>query len=630
MLHTKSTGRSLALLMLALVTAVATAQPRYDYNHIALERLNRGLAAVADEHGDSVALSWRLLRSDCADVTFDVYCNDRRLNAKPISQSTFFKVAAVALPTDCHFEVRTQHHGRNQSTEPGATCHTARPILPYLTIALDKPDGGVTPDNHLFDYTANDATVGDVDGDGTYEIILKWEPTNARDNSHEGYTGPVLIDCYRLSGERLWRINLGCNIRAGAHYTQMMVADLDGDTRAELVLKTADGTRDGTGHVIGDSTADWRTTGQIDNEIRGKRTASRRRVVGRILDGPEYLTVFDGLTGRALHTTAYIPSRGNPLDWGDAYGNRSERYLACMAYLDGSHPSVVMCRGYYTRTVLAAWDWDGHTLQSRWVFDTDSLSWNSYAGQGNHNLRVADVDGDGRDEITYGSMAVDDDGTGLYNTNMGHGDALHLTAFSPDNDSLQVWDVHENKRDGSDFRDARTGRVLFQIPSSEDVGRGMSADIDPTQRGWEMWSIASGGVLNLRGEIVAENVRIPVNSAVWWDGDLLRELLDHGRVTKYDWRSHTCHTLLDMNAECTFNNGTKSNPCLSADIIGDWREEIVVRTHDSRQLRIYTTTAPTQHRLVTLMQDIPYRLGVATENVGYNQPPEPGYYIGER
>lgn len=630
MLHTKSTGRSLALLMLALVTAVATAQPRYDYNHIALERLNRGLAAVADERGDSVALSWRLLRSDSADVTFDVYCNDRRLNAKPISQSTFFKVAAVALPTDCHFEVRTLHHGRSQNIEAGATCHTARPTLPYLTIALDKPDGGVTPDNHPFDYTANDATVGDVDGDGTYEIILKWEPTNARDNSHEGYTGPVLIDCYRLTGERLWRIDLGCNIRAGAHYTQMMVADFDGDTHAELVLKTADGTRDSAGHVIGDSTADWRTTGQIDNEIRGKRTASRRRVVGRILDGPEYLTVFDGLTGRALHTTAYIPSRGNPLDWGDAYGNRSERYLACMAYLDGSHPSVVMCRGYYTRTVLAAWDWDGHTLQSRWVFDTDSLSWNSYAGQGNHNLRVADVDGDGRDEITYGSMAVDDDGTGLYNTNMGHGDALHLTAFSPDNDSLQVWDVHENKRDGSDFRDARTGRVLFQIPSSEDVGRGMSADIDPTQRGWEMWSIASGGVLNLRGEIVAENVRIPVNSAVWWDGDLLRELLDHGRVTKYDWRSHTCHTLLDMNAECTFNNGTKSNPCLSADIIGDWREEIVVRTHDSRQLRIYTTTAPTQHRLVTLMQDIPYRLGVATENVGYNQPPEPGYYIGER
>ena len=482
----------------------------------------------------------------------------------------------------------------------------------YLTIPLQKPDEM---------HTANDATVADVDGDGQYEIILKWEPWNAHDNSHDGMTGPTLLDCYRLSGEILWRIDLGRNIRSGAHYTPFIVYDLDGDGRAELMVKTADGTRDALGTVIGDSAADY------------------RNAVGRILEGPEYISVFNGLTGAVMDTKPYVPARGDVNDWGDNRGNRSERYLAAVGYLGRSKergvrskripqtsklkPSAVFCRGYYTRTVLAAWDWDGKELTQRWVFDTNEPQWASYAGQGNHNLRVADVDGDGLDEITYGSMAVDHDGRGLYNTNMGHGDAIHLIA-DPKDGRLYIWDCHENKRDGSDLRDAKTGRVVFQVKSNDDVGRCMAADIDPRNPGAELWSIDSHGVWDMQGNKL-ENINprgLSINFGIWWDGNLQRELLDRCAVSKYDWETNSVAVLQQLDG--VFNNGTKQNPCLSADILGDWREEVLIRNSESTKLRLYVSTIPTDYRIDCLMQDIPYRLSVATENVGYNQPPEMG------
>ena len=304
--------------------------------------------------------------------------------------------------------------------------------------------------------------------------------------------------------------------------------------------------------------------------------------------------------------------------------------------------SAVFCRGYYTRTVIAAWDWDGKELISRWVFDTDEPEWKDYAGQGNHNLRVADVDGDGFDEITYGSMAVDHDGRGLYNTGFGHGDAIHLVA-EPKTNKLYIWDCHENKRDGSDLRDAATGEVIFQIKSRTDVGRAMAADIDPTNPGVEMWSTDSHGIRNMKGEVVstardADNPQhdnnlvlggryLPVNFGIWWDGDLLRELLDRATVTKYNWQEKSIDTVQQFEG-VVFNNGTKSNPGLAADILGDWREEVIARDRESTELRIYVSTIPTDYRINCLMQDIPYRLSVATQNVGYNQPSETGYYIG--
>ena len=474
------------------------------------------------------------------------------------------------------------------------------------------------PDGERCGYVASDASVADLDGDGELEIVLKWEPTNAKDNSQSGFTGTVFLDAYKLDGRRMWRIDLGRNIRAGAHYTQFMAYDLDGDGRAEVTAKTADGTVDGCGTVVGNAGADYRVG--VGDTLAGRK--------GYVASGPEFLTVFSGETGAALYTTGYVPPRGRVEDWGDNYANRSERYLAAVAFLDGRRPSLVMCRGYYTRTVLAAFDWDGKQLRNRWVFDTDSARWASYAGQGNHNLRVADVDGDGCDEITYGSCAIDHDGTGLYNTGMGHGDALHLTAFNPASEHLQVWDCHENRRDGTDFRDAATGEVIFRIPSGKDVGRCMAADIDPTNYGVEMWSSASGGIRNIKGEVICAAPKgLPVNMAVWWDGDLLREMLDHETVSKYGWTTQECRPLVRFEG-CRFNNGSKSNPCLQADILGDWREEVVTRTEDSRALRIYVSPFPTVYRFHTFLEDRPYRLSVAVQNVAYNQPTQPGFYFG--
>ena len=583
---------------------------------LAEERLDRGVVAVRQADG-KVFVSWRTLKSDTKDMAFDVYRNGTKLNKKPLTEGgTWFvdeepmgeAVYQVisrgkrkeALDRRTLATVGTQESGKRIDT---FTLKADAPVG-YLPIRVQKPDEM---------HTANDASVGDVDGDGQYEIILKWDPVNSHDNSHDGMTDPTLLDCYRLNGDLLWRIDLGRNIRSGAHYTPFIIYDLDGDGRAELMVKTADGTRNAAGTVIGDSVADY------------------RNAAGRILEGPEYISVFNGLTGKVMDTKPYIPERGDVKDWGDNRGNRSERYLAAVGYFGGKQgtASAVFCRGYYTRSVLAAWDWDGKELKNRWTFDTNNPEWASYAGQGNHNLRVCDVDGDGMDEITYGSMAVDHDGRGLYNTGMGHGDAIHLIV-DPDDGQLYIWDCHENKRDGSDLRHADTGEVVFQIKSDTDVGRAMAADIDPRNPGVEMWSSDSRGVRNMKGEVL-ENISrrgMSTNFGIWWDGDLLRELLDRSAVSKYDWENNQTTIIQQLDGQ--FNNGTKQNPCLSADILGDWREEVLIRNRESTELRLYVSTIPTEHRITCLMQDNAYRLSVATENVGYNQPPETGFYLGER
>lgn len=583
------------------------AQPNYDLKKMQCEKLGRGVVALRTSQ-DSVAILWRLLREDNPDIAFAIYRNGECLTQKPLTEATFFS-DKWENNQDATYEVRPVLKGKELDNGRGSYTLPSEAPIGYLEIPLNRPGGGTTPDGRNYNYSPNDASIGDVDGDGEMEIILKWDPSNSKDNSHSGYTGNVLLDCYRLDGTQLWRIDLGRNIRAGAHYTQFMVYDLDGDNKAEIVLKTADGTIDGQGHVIGDLSADYRTTS------------------GRILEGPEYLTVFNGFTGKALYTCPYDPPRGNPQDWGDRNGNRSDRFLACVAYLDGVHPSVVMCRGYYTRTVLAAWQWDGKKLKKQWVFDTNTPEWKAYAGQGNHNLRAGDVDGDGCDEIIYGSMAVDHNGKGLYSTRMGHGDALHLTAFDPSSPRLQVWDCHENRRDGSSFRDAATGEVLFQIKDNTDVGRCMAADIDPSSPGVEMWSSRSGGVCDFHGKLVGATATLPINMAVWWDGDLLRELLDHVTISKYDYKVRNCTPLLVMRG-CTSNNGTKANPCLAADILGDWREEVLMRTEDNSSLRLYITPIPTTYRFPSFLQDPIYRLSVVTQNVAYNQPCQPGFYFG--
>lgn len=579
-----------------------SAQARYDMSRIQKESLNRGVVALRNDK-NQVYVSWRTLSSDRKGEPFDIYRDGRKLNQAPLTNGGTFYIDKHPAKGEAVYEVRG---GRAN----GSFTLSANAPKGYLAIPLDPPESGVTPSGEPYGYTANDASVGDVDGDGQYELFLKWEPTNAHDNSHNGYTGNTYIDCYTLEGKRLWRIDLGCNIRSGAHYTPYIVYDLDGDGKAEMMVRTSDGSTDGEGNVIGDSDKDWRNAS------------------GRQLEGPEFLTVFDGQTGKALASVDYVPERGDVNDWGDSYGNRCDRMLAGVGYLDGTRPSAIFCRGYYTRTVLAAWDWDGKRLSQRWVFDTNDPGMESYMGQGNHNLRIADVDGDGKDEITYGAMAVDDNGTPLYNTGFGHGDAIHLVA-EPKTNKLYIWDCHENKRDGIELRDAATGKVVFQIPDNTDVGRCMAADIDPTSPGVEMWSIVSRDYYDMKGKAVGtfKSRRMSINFGIWWDGDLLRELLDHERVMKYNWKNGQLDTIKQLEG-CRFNNYTKSNPCLAADILGDWREEIVTRTDDSKELRIYVSDIPTDYRVNCLMEDIPYRISVATQNVGYNQPSETGFYIG--
>ncbi len=595
--------------LLISISGVATSQPAYDFTKLKKEDLGRGFVAVREDR-NTVNLSWRYLSADPMDIAFDIYRNGEKINKTPLDKATFFKDAATPLGS-LHYELRVVDGEATRTAEKAAQYLLPEDApLGYLNIPLNIPPAGVTPAGQAYAYQANDASVGDVDGDGEYEIILKWDPSNAHDNAHDGYTGNVFFDCYKLNGKHLWRIDLGRNIRAGAHYTQFMVYDLDGDHRAEIVMKTGDGTVDGVGHVIGDPEADHRNS------------------VGRILTGPEYLTLFEGATGKALQTIDYIPERGDLQGWGDTRANRSDRFLAAIAYLDGEYPSVVMCRGYYTRTVLAAFDWREGKLTSRWVFDSNMPGNEAYAGQGNHNLRVGDVDGDGCDEIVYGSCTIDHNGHGLYSTGMGHGDAMHLTAFDPSSGKLQVWDCHENKRDGSSFRDAKTGKVLFQVKSDIDVGRAMAADIDPAHRGVEMWSLASGGIRNIQGEVINPSIEgISVNMACWWDGDLSRELLNDTRISKYNPTSGIAEVLLECD-ECVRNNGTKSTPALCADILGDWREEVIFRTEDNKNLRIYTTPHETAYRFHTFMEDPVYRISVATQNVAYNQPTQPGFYFG--
>lgn len=628
---------------------LASAQPSYDFSKMQRESLGRGVIAVRQDT-KSVFVSWRYLEQDCKETSFNVYREGKLLNASPIKDVTWF-VDQNDSGEPVRYEVRAVVNGKELSAKgQNAQANRGTFTLPvdaphgYINLPLQVPADGQTPDGKIYTYTPNDASIGDVDGDGEYEIILKWDPSNAHDNAHDGYTGNVLFDCYKLTGEKLWRIDLGRNVRAGAHYTQFMVYDFDGDGRAEVIMKTGDGTKDGKGKIIGDANANWVEPGDPNGvragdfpkgDPRGKDNPNGpMRNQGRILTGPEYLTVFNGKTGAAMATVDYVPARGNLADWGDERANRSDRFLAAVAYLDGVHPSAVMCRGYYTRAVLAAWDWDGKQLKQRWVFDSYSNGYQDYSGQGNHNLRVGDVDGDGCDEILYGACAIDHNGQGLYSMKMGHGDAMHLTGFIPGDSHLQVWDCHENRRDGSELHDAATGKVLFQIPSKMDVGRAMAADIDPTNYGVEMWTWDSHGIRNYKGDSIAPCPGgFSCNSAVWWDGDLNRELFDrvsredNAAVLKYNAQTQRLDTLFMIEGTKTIN-GTKGVPCLQGDLFGDWREELLLRSDDNRSLRLYVSTIPTKYRFHSFLSDPVYRISIATQNVAYNQPTQPGFYFG--
>ncbi|MCA0382931.1 MAG: rhamnogalacturonan lyase [Bacteroidetes bacterium] len=585
------------------------------------EKLDRAVSAVPMPDG-KVFVSWRWMLEDATVEGFNVYKATGKGKAKKLN--TTLVTATTGFVDEQADSTQTQNYfvkavSKGKEAQASAAFTLPAKAQPYFSIPLQTPQG----------YTPNDGSVADLDGDGVYEIILH-QTGRAKDNSQAGITDPPIIQAFKMDGTLLWSINLGKNIREGAHYTQFMVYDLDGDGKAEVTMKTADGSMDGKGNIIGDSSKDWR------NER------------GYILAGPEFLSVFNGLTGEVIHTVDYIPARhpsnAQPTEqelkavWGDGYGNRMDRFLAAVAYLDGKHPSVIMCRGYYTRTVIAAWDFSNKKLQSRWVFDTDN-GMKNFAGQGNHNLTVTDVDNDGKDEIVYGAMTVDDDGKGLYTTGIGHGDALHVSDLDPSRPGLEVFHIQERFGDaGANLRDAKTGEIIWKKASvkagedGEGPGRGLAIDMDPRYEGAECWVAGAGitGVFDIKGNKIAD--RAPAcNMGMFWDGDAYSEILNGTSIERWDTASNKAVRIFDARQyNCVSNNGTKANPVLSADIWGDWREELIYRTADNNELRIFSTPIPTPHKLTTFLQDRQYRLSIVWQNVAYNQPPHTSFSVAEK
>ncbi|MDB5328100.1 MAG: pseudouridine synthase [Phycisphaerales bacterium] len=594
-----------------------------------IENLGRGLVAVNKGSGQ-VFVSWRLLANDPTSISFKLYRSTSggtaTLRAALTTTTNFTDTGVDGTKSNSYF-VRPVVNGIEQAASTPFTLAANAPAQQFQYMALNKPADLTMPDGTVCMYSPNDASVGDVDGDGEYEMIVKWDPSNSKDNSQSGYTGNVYVDAYKMDGTMLWRIDLGRNIRAGAHYTQFIVYDLDGDGRAEIAMKTAPGTVDGRGNNVlmnSDSPA-----------------ADYRNSSGYILSGPEYLTIFNGLTGANMATVAYNPPRGTVSSWGDSYGNRVDRFLAGVAYLDGERPSLIMSRGYYTRAVIAAWDWRGGTLTNRWTFDSNTaVNGSAYRDMGSHSMNIADVDGDGKDEIVYGAATIDDNGVGLYSTGWGHGDALHTGDLVPSNPGLETFMVHETpslyKGNGGTMTDAKTGKLLWFIPAAsttEDVGRGVSFDVDPRYPGSESWDSSNSNVYKSDGTIIAGSSKGSTNFSVWWDGDVSQELLDDTTIAKWNTSTNRSGTLLNLYNATTSpvdsNNTTKATPMLSGDIFGDWREEVVERAVDGNGLYIFNTTTATSIRMPTLMHDVQYREAIAWQNVAYNQPPHPSFALGD-
>ena len=585
-----------------------------------VENLNRGVSAAYT--GSGVLVSWRQLATDNENTTFDLWrirsdTDHTLLGTFTMDQASNY-LDKDGLATDSYtidtyvngecteFAQFSTNFPNKNSGQSGA----------YFDIPLKTPAGLTMPDGTACTYAANDCSVGDIDGDGQYEIFVKWDPSNSQDNSKDGYTGNVYIDCYRLDGTFVWRVDLGKNIRAGAHYTQFMVYDFDGDNKCEMICKTSDGTVDGQGNVIGDGSKDYRST------------------AGRILTGNEYITLFDGATGKALDTQNYKPGRGTVGDWGDTYGNRVDRFTACVAYLDGVNPYACFGRGYYTRSAITAYGVSGGKLVEKWAYDTGNNKSTAGYGDGNHHILGADVDQDGKDEVVVGSAVVDDNGQLLYTTSLAHGDAIHIGDFDPANAGLEIFqcledEVHPNGTAvnyGTILRAAGTGKVLFRETAGGDTGRCVADNLVTGNGGAEMVGSHNSVVYSATGshEKVCDWSNITKwgqNSVVYWTDVLERAVLDRTMADQYG------KGRVFTGDGVTYNNASKSNACITCDLLGDWREEMIFPKSDGTGLRVFTTTYSSNYNIYTLMQNTQYRVQVAAQNNGYNQPPHTDYYL---
>lgn len=629
-----------------------------------MEKLDRGLIAIKTDGG--IYLSWRLFDSEdnifgSADknVSFNVYRDGK-------------KISEVATNTN-YFDSTV---GTNYSVAPvinGVEGEKCNPVTAYnnsyFDIPLSKPDDETIYDpsgNKLATYSffPADCSTGDVDGDGEYEIIVKWT-SSEHDVGSPGdpaYSGTVHLAAYKLDGTKLWKndIALGKNVYSSAHTVQFLVYDFDGDGKSEVMCQTSLGSKDGQGKYVSNAA-------QTDEEIKAitdeENSTADYRGYGRITEGKEFLTVFNGETGVAMDTINLPTTRGseNGVDYGDDFGNRSNRFVSDIAYLDGEKPYAIYLRGYYfgrngkQRTSIAGISWDGTALSPTYRFDTQKGQEGyydgayQYVGNGNHNCTVADVDNDGKDEFITGAlcMEVNDDNEfrPKWCTYLQHGDALHIGNYDPTHTGFEFFTVHEdsgtNSLSGNDITldfgmsviDAETGNIMFHEGASADTGRGVMANVGAGGY-YQIWSAknsarqSNGGTDFTTATSLTGRNTPSMNFRIFWDGDLYDNLLNGANIT--DWNGRNMSNIFSAgNYDCVSINGTKANPSLQADLFGDWREEVVYPTSDGTALRVFSTTDTTDYKIKTLMQDPVYRSGVAAEQTAYNQPPHVGFYMGK-
>lgn len=606
-----------------------------------LEELNRGLVAMETDNG--VFLSWRLMNDEDTrfgtaenEVTFDLYRDGVKI--ADVDKTTNY--------TDTEGTAESEYYVVSSTGEQSETASAFTTGQNYFDISLERPN-----ESPYGSYTINDCSTGDLDGDGEYEIVVKWD-SNGKDNSQSGTTGDVLLDAYKLNGERLWDtpINLGKNIRAGAHYTQFLVYDFDKDGNAEITCKTAPGSKDGRGEYV--------TAASENAEIVATdNNADYRNGGGYILEGDEFFTVFNGETGAAEDTIYYPVQRVSAAVWGDTYGNRCDRYIADVSYLDGANPYAVYWRGYYygagsQRTGICAIRFDGERLITDYCFDTYDTSGienykgvhgytdgnGQYVGQGNHNMTTADVDGDGKDEFISGSLCMevkDDNKLGVkWCSFRQHGDALHIGAYDPTRNGYVYFSVHEDGGTnpqgkvldyGMTLYDAATGEELFHKGANDDTGRGMMANVGAGGY-YQFWGSGMYKALGNENYAATSILGTSSNFRIFWDGDFYDELLDGTGITA--WNGAGMENIFSAQ-DVTAVNGSKNNPSLQADILGDWREEVIYAKRDNAGLRVYVSDIPTNYKIKTLMHDSVYRSGVASEQSAYNQPPHIGFFMDE-
>ena len=644
-------------------------QPKQKVRPRVMEKLNRGVVAIPLLGEKGILIRWRILATEYdKNLTFNVYRNEDKINPEPISIGNF--VDYDGKPND-KYQVEVI-----ETTE-------ISPLVDawennYLDIQLQRPSSrsnpaiafGASDDTPDISYTANDMSVADVNGDGQYEILVKWYPSEQQDPGLvPRHTGETIFDLYTLEGKLLWRINMGINITSSAHHSSFNFIDLNEDGVAEFAIKTADGTRvyqpkeDGTicdlqddpVAIIGNLDAVW--VGQVTNPVTGK---FNRGAKGRVSIGPEYLTIFNGLTGLPIDTVDYFAPYNIIDDWGDVdenrtiENNRSDRFMAAVAYLpkkdnfEHPYPSVIEVRGHYGPHFVAAYQLINNKIELIWEFHLRDWVLEGYYG--NHSISIADVDKDGFDEIIFGSIVLNYNGVPLWiadgsrGTLKGsHGDALHVTSMNPNIDDLYVMTPLEREAPNVKVYNATTGETVWEYSLPlPDVGRGIAANITP-EPGFEVWAgdpIISEvdkkngtPIYNLVNGKIVEGMQPGINFRIFWDGDLLSELLNGIldkplNITKFNYETGEIDLIADF-VGTNSNNGTKANPGIQADILGDWREDVVVRCEREDMIRLYTTNIPTDFAMYTLMHDPAYRLQVNAQNATYNQPPHLSFYLGE-